>query len=107
AGTVYVSPGNFYIGIHSTGMPSALRHVDAEGREIGEISDRTEIYSFSLDDGAIRFNTHGTVDGKLLNQYAMDEYKGNLRLATTVTEFGSQPSTTSSEVTVLDSNLAP
>ncbi len=107
AGTVYVSPDNLYIGIHSTGIPSPLRHVDAEGREVGGGADRTEIYSFSLEDGAIRFGAHGTVDGKLLNQYAMDEYKGNLRLATTVTEFGSLPSTTSSEVTVLDSNLAP
>jgi len=107
AGTVYVSPDNLYLGIHSTGMPSPLRHVDAEGREVGGSSDRTEIYSFSLEDGAIRFSAHGTVDGKLLNQYAMDEYMGNLRLATTVTNSGSMSPATSSAVTVLDNRLAP
>lgn len=107
AGTVYVSPDNLYIGIHSTGVPSRLKHIDADGREIGGSSDRTEIYSFSLDDGAIRFAAHGTVDGKLLNQYAMDEHMGNLRLATTVTESASWSPSTSSAVTVLDSTLAP
>ena len=107
AGTVYVSPGNLYLGIHSTGVPSPLRHVDTKGREVGWGSDRTEIYSFSLEDGTIRFDAHGRVEGKLLNQYAMDEYEGNLRLATTITESGSGSSATSSEVTVLDSNLAP
>ncbi len=105
AGTVYVSPTHLYFGVHSYGEPSPLRHVDAQGREVGENTDRTDIYSFSLSDGAIRFEAHGAVDGTLLNQYAMDEYEGNLRLATTVTESGSRSSETSSAVTVLDRQL--
>lgn len=107
AGTVYVSPTHLYFGVHSFGNTPVLRHMDVEGREVGGKADHTGIYSFSLKDGMIRFDAHGTVDGKLLNQYAMDEYMGNLRLATTVTETGSMPSTTSSEVTVLDSTLTP
>jgi uncharacterized secreted protein with C-terminal beta-propeller domain len=105
AGTVYVSPTHLYFGVHSYGEPSPLKHIDAQGREVGGSTDRTDIYSFSLSDGAIRFEAHGTVDGTLLNQYAMDEHKGNLRLATTVTEHGSWSSSTSSAVTVLDKQL--
>lgn len=105
AGTVYVSPTHLYFGVRSVGEPSPLRHVDAEGRGVGGSTDLTDIYSFSLSDGAIAFGAHGTVDGTLLNQYAMDEYGGNLRLATTVTEYGSWPAATSSAVTVLDKQL--
>lgn len=106
AGTLYVSPTRLYFGVHSFGEPSPLRHVDAQGREVGGSIDQTDIYSFSLSEGAIRFEAHGSVDGTLLNQYAMDEYKGNLRLATTVTEYGSWTAMTSSAVTVLDSQLS-
>jgi inhibitor of cysteine peptidase len=105
AGTVYVSPTTLYFGVHSVGEPSPLRHVDAQGREVGGTTDQTAIYSFSLQDGAIRFNAAGKVDGTLLKQYAMDEYKGNLRLATTVTEYGSWRSSLSSTVSVLDGRL--
>ena len=105
AGTVYVSPTTLYIGVHSAGEPSPLRHVDAQGREVGGSTDQTGIYSFSLQDGAIRFKAAGKVDGTLLNQYAMDEYQGNLRLATTVTEYGSWRSSLSSMVSVLDDRL--
>jgi inhibitor of cysteine peptidase len=107
AGTVYVSPTTLYFGVHSTGEPSPLRHVDEQGREVGENGDKTAIYSFSLQDGTIRFKAAGSADGKLLNQYSMDEYGGNLRLATTVTEYGSWRTMLSSTVTVLDDRLSP
>ena len=105
AGTVYVSPTHLYFGVHSFGNPPLLKHVDDKGREVGGNADITEIYSFALKDGAIGFDAHGKVKGKLLNQYAMDEDEGNLRLATTVTETGSWQSATSSAVTVLDGRL--
>ncbi len=107
AGTVYVSPTTLYFGVHSAGEPSMLRHVDEQGREVGENGDKTAIYSFSLQDGAIRFKAAGSADGKLLNQYSMDEYGGNLRLATTVTEYDSWRTMLSSTVTVLDNRLSP
>jgi inhibitor of cysteine peptidase len=106
AGTVYVSPTTLYFGVHSMGESSPLRHVDAQGREVGGTTDRTAIYSFALQDGAIRFTSAGKVDGTLLNQYAMDEYQGNLRLGTTVTDYGyTGRSTLSSSVSVLDNRL--
>lgn len=44
--------------------------------------ERTDIYKFELGD-KITTKAFCTVDGRLLNQFSMDEYKGNLRLVTT------------------------
>jgi len=42
----------------------------------------TDIYKFALGD-TIKTKAFCTVEGRLLNQFSMDEYKGNLRLVTT------------------------
>jgi len=96
AGTVYVSPSHLYIAIPSP--------IDYSARTR---SDSTEIYAFTLDGDRIAYASQGRVDGTLLNQYAMDEYNGNLRVATTVQENGIHRSSTSSKVTVFDNRLKP
>lgn len=45
---------------------------------------KTTIYKFDLDEGSIKLETKGEIDGYLNNQFSMDEHKGYLRLATTV-----------------------
>lgn len=45
--------------------------------------DTTTIYKFGLEDAKIKFLTKGKVEGTLKNQFSMDEFEGNLRLATT------------------------
>lgn len=45
---------------------------------------KTVIHKISIDNGEIEYDTKGEVDGRLLNQFSMDEYDGNLRVATTV-----------------------
>ncbi len=50
-----------------------------------DLTDRkTTIYKFNLDNGTLKLDTTGEVKGFLNNQFSMDEYEGNLRLATTV-----------------------
>lgn len=44
----------------------------------------TELMKFSYRDGRISFMAHGNVNGYLNNQFSMDEYKGNLRLVSTL-----------------------
>jgi inhibitor of cysteine peptidase len=48
-------------------------------------TDRTStaIHKFSIDKGRIAYVAGGIVKGNLLNQFSMDEYNGNLRVATT------------------------
>ena len=42
----------------------------------------TEIYKFDiLEDGAIEYSCKNKVEGKTINQYSIDEYNGNLRVA--------------------------
>lgn len=43
----------------------------------------TTIYKFNLNDSQIKLQTKGEIKGNLNNQFSMDEYDGNLRIATT------------------------
>ena len=43
----------------------------------------TVIYKFNLDSVYPRFEAKGSVPGSIVNQFAMDEYDGNFRIATT------------------------
>lgn len=70
----YVSQGNIYI------TDSEYADVGTEG----EKCDATKIYRFSYQDGKMEKGAEGTVDGILLDDMAMNEYKGNLRVVTTV-----------------------
>ena len=93
AGTVYASPSRLYV---------AVPVADADGR-----ARTTSVYAFAIDNGEISYAGGNSVDGTLLSQYSLDEYDGNLRVATTITtnswllNGGSY-----SKVTVLDSSLA-
>lgn len=48
--------------------------------------DRTEVYRFSYADGVITPAGQVTIKGTLDDQFSMDEYKGHLRVVTTVKE---------------------
>lgn len=43
----------------------------------------TTIYKFNLENSQIKLQAKAEVDGSLNDQFSMDEYKGNLRIATT------------------------
>ncbi|MGV8141720.1 MAG: beta-propeller domain-containing protein [Candidatus Woesearchaeota archaeon] len=45
---------------------------------------KTIIHKIAISDGEIEYQTKGEVDGRLLNQFSLDEYDGNLRVATTI-----------------------
>lgn len=45
---------------------------------------QTTIHKFNVNAGSIEYNTKGIVEGQLLNQFSMDEFEGDLRVATTV-----------------------
>jgi uncharacterized secreted protein with C-terminal beta-propeller domain len=43
----------------------------------------TDIYKFKFNNGKLEYDAFGTVPGRLLNQFYMDEKDGNFRIATT------------------------
>ncbi len=54
----------------------------------GVTSADTQIYKFDIRDGDIKFVCKGSVEGRTLNQFSMDEHKGYLRIATTSGSWG-------------------
>ena len=66
---------------------------------------KTGISKFNLDDGKIRFITSGDVPGKILNQFSMDEHKGNFRIATTISGYSNNKDTSTNNIYVLDDDL--
>ncbi|MCK9579319.1 MAG: beta-propeller domain-containing protein [Methanoregula sp.] len=91
AGTVYVSSDNLYIAV-----PANTNDRTATS---------TDLYSFALDNGQLTYSARGTIDGTLLNQFSLDEYGGNLRVATTVQDYSRTGKGPSSRVTVLDGRM--
>jgi uncharacterized secreted protein with C-terminal beta-propeller domain len=81
--TVYASPDHLYV--------AAPEWVDWERvtsrtpTGVAAETHGTDIHRFDISDPRrARYEMSGHVDGTLLNQFAMDEHDGNLRVATTV-----------------------
>jgi uncharacterized secreted protein with C-terminal beta-propeller domain len=89
--TIYVSQSNIYITLHEGGWWSG------EGD--------TVIHRISIDGGNILVEASGSVPGRILNQFSMDEHEDHFRIATTVGFNGREQSTSVNNVYVLDSNL--
>ena len=66
---------------------------------------RTVIHKIAINNGKIDYVSKGEVHGNLLNQYSMDEYNGNLRVATTSNVYTNQGSNLSNNVYVLDGSM--
>ena len=64
----------------------------------------TELYKFNLEAGMVNFSAKGTVPGRVLNQFSMDSYNGDYRIATTTGE--SWDLTSTNNIYVLDSAMA-
>lgn len=70
----YVSKDNIYV------TDSMYVDYGTEGKQ----SDSTRIFRFSYQDGKMKKEAEGTVNGTLRDDMAMNEYKGYLRMVTTV-----------------------
>ncbi|SCL38985.1 Beta propeller domain-containing protein [Micromonospora pallida] len=76
--TVYGTGGSLYVADHRGGREVGLRR--AGPRPTGE----TVVHRFDLTSpGQPRYAASGSVPGHLLNQYALSEWEGHLRVATT------------------------
>jgi len=68
-------------------------------------SQHTAIYKFNLGDGTIKYQSSGSVPGKILNQFSMDEYNDYFRIATTVGDSWSEGSRSDNAIYVLNSKM--
>jgi inhibitor of cysteine peptidase len=97
ASTMYVSPGNIYVA-----YPNWVNG-----------SDITSVYRVKIDGLQLTLEAQGGVPGNTINQYAMDEYNGNLRIATNMQSIdvskpfmGTGQGTQVNNVYVLNQNLS-
>src|SRR3989475_7929719 len=74
---------NIYVSLHQI----YLTH------PISSQADQTPVHRISIDGGSISYQATGTVSGHVLNQFSMDEYNGNFRIATTGYSFNQVAST--------------
>ncbi|MFA5880876.1 MAG: beta-propeller domain-containing protein [Eubacteriales bacterium] len=98
--TQYETNGDFPrpgIGIMA---PSILPMPEREPR------NDTVVYKFMLNQGQVKYTARGEVPGTVLNQFSMDEYKGNFRVATTKGEIWRKDENTSkNNVYILDGEM--
>ncbi|MDD4164941.1 MAG: beta-propeller domain-containing protein [Eubacteriales bacterium] len=87
AGTVYSSTSNIYVTAFRSNniYGSIINEKDIVGQKT--VNGETDIYRFSIDDGVVVYSASNSVEGSLLNQFSMDEYEGDFRIATTVYEY--------------------
>ncbi len=79
--TVYASPDHLYVAAPEWVDWQAIPEADVE---VAAEDHGTDIHRFDITDPAqATYDMSGHVEGELLNQFAMDEHDGNLRVATT------------------------
>ncbi len=84
---------------------------DMKAQEVEKITTKeidqstTAIHKIAIDNGAITCLARGEVPGYLKNQFAMDEYNNNLRVATTSNVYTTRGSYEYNNVFVLDSGM--
>jgi len=68
-------------------------------------SDSTNVYKITIDGRSIEFTADGTVPGRVLNQFSMDERDGYFRIAVTSGHVSRNGAVTSNDVYVLNASL--
>ncbi len=68
-------------------------------------NEKTIVNKFNLNNGEIGFVGQGTVPGHILNQFSMDEFEGNFRIATTIGQIWGTQQQSQNNLYVLDSEM--
>lgn len=100
AETVYATADNLYVALNRWQDEATARAGD---RAIAPApaSTTTDLHQFDISDpAAARYVASGAVNGRLLNQWALSEHDGHLRVATTTEDFTGRD-TSESAVTIL------
>ena len=102
--TLYVSPENVYIAYEKQEPWRGWDYLEEKTQEQKEPDQKSVVHRFAIKNGDITYKATGTVPGYLLNQFSLDENRGNLRVATTVSDWSSDEKQYSN-VYVLDPDL--
>ncbi|UCE98174.1 MAG: beta-propeller domain-containing protein, partial [Dehalococcoidia bacterium] len=96
---VFASLSNLYIAQTSWPVFEDL------GEPIGDYVQSTVVTKFALSSGEVNYVATGEVKGHIINQFAMDEYDGYFRIATTISGYVDNRDTSTNNIYVLDEEL--
>lgn len=106
--SIYSSLENLYVAVpeYKYDMPKPVSD-NAVTRRIMPVNleVNTSIYKFALNDGSTKYIGKGSVAGRILNQFSMDEHQGNFRIATTVEKYNNNENQMSNSLYILDSEM--
>ena len=105
AGNVFASQKNIYLAATAWLPPEGVPVIkDVERIIIGD-EEKTVINKFGLASGQIGFLGQGQVPGHVLNQFSMDEFEGNFRIATTAGRVSRGGGQSTNNLYVLDGEM--
>jgi len=84
AENIFSSQENIYLASSVWLPPEGLPVMEDVERIIIGDTQKTVVNKFGLRDGKIGYVGQGSVPGQVLNQFSMDEFRGNFRIATTI-----------------------
>ncbi len=100
---------NMYNNIDESGKKELTQKMEKaiEEYELKREEERmkTVVHKISISRGGIKYAGRGEVSGQLLNQFSLDEFENNLRVATTAYLYTSKGSTIYNNVYVLNDKL--
>lgn len=103
---IYVSEKHLFVAVsqqesYYSGRTGILGKIVPENRQ-----EKTLVFKFALNQGKVTYLQKGEVPGRILNQFSMDEFQGNFRIATTVGHsWNSGDQTSRNNLYVLDSGM--
>ncbi len=105
--TLYVSPTDVFVAYQKDKFRwnhPLVGEDDLVQNEAAVPEQESVVHRFAINQGSIRYKATGTIPGYLLNQFSLDQYDGNLRVATTV-EDRTTPKGQYSNVYVMNTEL--
>jgi len=90
--TLYVSPTDVFVAYQKDRYGWNRPFVAEENlvqKEAVTPEQKSIVHRFAINQGSISYKSTGTFPGYLLNQFSLDQYDGNLRVATTVEDWTS------------------
>ncbi|HDH28120.1 MAG TPA: hypothetical protein ENH13_03205, partial [Euryarchaeota archaeon] len=74
-------------------------------REQSKKTEKTVVHKIAIADGSIEYKAGGSVPGRVLNQFSMDEYNGYFRIATTTGQVSRGGGLSANHIYILDGAL--
>ncbi|MHA6258889.1 beta-propeller domain-containing protein [Sporosarcina sp. CAU 1771] len=104
---MYMSENNLYVtAMLYEANPEAQNKDAATSRMMWwPMSGNTEVFKFAINGTNVTFHNSALLKGSLLNQFSMDEYKGNFRAVTTEGNMWDEKNPSKNHLFILDENM--